>query len=276
MEIQVRAYAELVDLIDRPEVEVPFGRPRSVKDLLSSIGIPRCELGLLLVDGEAVGLDHLLTGGERVAAYPPFHRLAVDDAMSLWPDPPEPRRFVLDVHLGTLARRLRLLGFDCWYRTDADDDELAAVADAEQRILLSRDRQLLVRRTVIHGYCPRADDPEEQLAEVVVRYGLAVRAAPLTRCVRCNGALVPVDKAEVVDELPPRTRLAFDTYARCVGCGQVYWPGAHTPAIDAILADVAAAAEASDAGVDAGSPSPSRGTAVDDAGSDRPDRDDRD
>jgi uncharacterized protein len=239
VEIEVRAYAELVDLVDRAESEVPFGRPRSVKDLLSSIGLPRCELGLVLVDGEAVALDHLLTGGERVAAYPPFHQLTPDAGASLWPEPPEPRRFVLDVHLGTLARRLRLLGFDSWYRTHADDDELAAVADSQARILLSRDRQLLLRRTVVHGYCPRADDPEEQLAEVVERYGLADRAMPLTRCVRCNGELLAVDKAEVLAELPPRTRQAFDTFVRCASCRQVYWPGAHTPAIEAILGGVA-------------------------------------
>jgi len=239
VEIQVRAYAELVDLVDQPESAVPFGRPRSVKDLLSSIGIPRCELGLVLVDGEAVTLDRLLKGGERVAAYPPFHQLALDAATSLWPEPPEPRRFVLDVHLGTLARRLRLLGFDSWYGTHADDDELAAVAEAQQRILLSRDRQLLMRRTVVHGYCPRADAPEEQLAEVVVRYGLADRAVPLTRCVRCNGELRPVDKADVLDELPPRTRQSFDTFVQCTSCHQVYWPGAHKPAIGEILAEVA-------------------------------------
>jgi uncharacterized protein len=238
VEIQVRAYAELVDLVDRAESEVPFGRPRSVKDLLSSIGLPRCELGLILVDGEAVALDHLLTGGERVAAYPPFHQLTPDAGTSLWPEPPDPRRFVLDVHLGTLARRLRLLGFDSWYRTHAADDELAAVAEAEGRILLSRDRQLLLRRTVVHGYCPRADDPDEQLAEVVERYGLTDRAMPLTRCVRCNGELLAVDKAEVLAELPPRTRLAFDTFVRCTSCRQVYWPGAHAPAIEAILGGV--------------------------------------
>lgn len=239
MEIQVRAYAELVDLVDRAESEVPFGRPRSVKDLLSSIGLPRCELGLVLVDGEPVALDRLLTGGERVAAYPPFHQLTPDPGASLWPEPPEPRRFVLDVHLGTLARRLRLLGFDSWYRTYADDDELAEVAHTQRRILLSRDRQLLLRRTVVHGYCPRADDPDQQLAEVVERYGLADRATPLTRCVRCNGELVAVDKAEVLAELPPRTRQAFDTFVRCVSCRQVFWPGAHTPAIEAILGAVA-------------------------------------
>jgi uncharacterized protein len=235
--IRVRAYAELVDLAGDAELEVPFGRPRSVKDLVESVGIPHPEVALLLVDGREVGFGHLLTGGERVAVYPPFHDL--EPTASLWPEPPEPRRFVLDVHLGTLARRLRLLGFDAWYRTHADDAELAEVAVCEGRILLTRDLQLLMRRAIVHGYCPRSDDPEEQALEVTRRYDLARRRAPLTRCVRCNGTLVEVAKAEVADELPARTRAAFDRFARCVTCGQVYWPGSHLAAIDGFLDRIA-------------------------------------
>jgi uncharacterized protein len=239
MHIQVRAYAELVDLAGARELEVPFGTPRSIKDLVESIGIPHCEIGVLLADGRGVGFDHRLVGGERVSVYPPFHSVALDAAQTLWPEPPEPRRFVLDVHLGTLARRLRLLGFDSWYRTDTDDDELAEVASAHNRILLTRDRQLLMRRSVVHGYCPRADDPDDQLLEVAHRYDLGGRRAPLTRCARCNGLLAAVAKAEVVDELPRRTREAFDTFARCRACGHVYWSGSHTDAIETILARVA-------------------------------------
>lgn len=237
--ITLRAYAELVDLLDEAEVEVPVGAPRSVKDLVEAVGIPHPEIALLVVDDEPVGFDHRLTGGERVAAYPPFHDLAVEPSVSLWPDPPEPRRFVLDVHLGTLARRLRLLGFDSWYANDADDTLLARVAVTEGRILLTRDRGLLMRRSIVHGYCPRSDHPEEQAIEVARRYGLASRQAPLSRCVQCNGELEAVDKAEVVDDLPPRTRVEFDRFARCRACGQVYWPGSHVDAVDAFLTRVA-------------------------------------
>ena len=235
----MRAYAELADLVEASELDVPFGRPRSVKDLVESVGIPHPEIGLLLVDGEAVDFDCLLTGGERVAAYPPFCELVPGSDAYLWPPPPEPRRFVLDVHLGTLARRLRLLGFDSWYRTDTDDAELARVAVDEQRILLTRDRELLMRRVIRHGYCPRSDDPDEQALEVVRRYGLAERRATLSRCVRCNGELTTVNKAEVEAQLPPRTRRAFDTFARCRDCGQLYWPGSHVEAVNGFLERVA-------------------------------------
>lgn len=237
----MRAYAELVDLLDAAEIEVPFGGPRSVKDLVESVGIPHPEVALLVVDGEPVGFGHLLTGGERVAVYPPFHDLPVDPADSLWPAPPEPRRFVLDVHLGTLARRLRLLGFDSWYRTEADDAELADVAVAQRRILLTRDRGLLMRRIVTHGYLVRSDDPDTQAVEVVRRFGLGASLAPFTRCATCNGELEPVAKAEVADRLEPATRANHDAFARCADCGQVYWHGSHRPALEAFVARVRAA-----------------------------------
>ncbi len=236
--IVLRAYAELVDFLDAPEVELPIGGPRSVKDLVEAAGIPHPEVGLLLVDGRRVGFDHLLTGGERVAAYPPFHGL--DPVGGLWPSPPEPRRFVLDVHLGTLTRRLRLLGFDAWYRTDADDALLADVAVGQERILLTRDRGLLMRRTITHGYCPRSQDPDEQAVEVARRYSLAPRRAPLTRCVRCNGLLHRAHAAQVWDELEPGTRAAFDRFSRCGGCGQVYWPGSHLDAVEGFLTRIEA------------------------------------
>lgn len=239
MSIRVHTDADLAGLVGADEVEVePTGR-RSVKDLVESVGIPHPEIGLLLVDGSQVGLDHQIHDGERVEVYPPHHDRVDAAAASLWPDPPDPRRFVLDVHLGTLARRLRLLGFDSWYRNDTDDATLAAIAVDDGRILLTRDRKLLMRRELIHGYAPRSDDPDTQAVEVVRRYGLAERRAPLTRCPRCNGELTPVTKAEVIDQLPPRTRREFDTFARCGRCGQVYWPGSHLDAIDRFLDRVA-------------------------------------
>lgn len=152
---------------------VPAAAPRSVRDLVESLGVPHVEIGAVLVDGEAVDLDRLVTSGTRVAVYPPIHDLA--PARAVWPEPPDPRRFVADVHLGTLARLLRLLGFDTWYAPDADDQALTERAVGEERILLSRDRELLMRRVIVHGYCPRSHDPDEQLEEIITRYALANR-----------------------------------------------------------------------------------------------------
>lgn len=235
MRIHLRVHGELADLAGGRDHDVPATAPRSVKDLVEAAGVPHPEVDVVLVDGVPVGFDHQVTGGEHVEVHPPGGTIDVPPPQRLWPDPPTPRRFVLDVHLGTLTRRLRLLGFDCWYRTDADDPELADVAVTQGRILLTRDRQLLMRRDVRHGYVPRDDEPDVQLTEVVDRYGLADRAAPLTRCIPCNGRLEPVAAAEVWHLLPARTREEFDTFVACVSCGKVYWPGSHLDRIAGIL-----------------------------------------
>lgn len=236
----VRLYADLVDLTGAEEVEVPVGEPRSVKDLIESVGVPHPEIALILVGGQPVGFDHLVEGGERVAVYPPFRSLDLAGVPTVAPPPAEPR-FVLDVHLGTLARRLRLLGFDVWYRSDADDEELARVSVEEERILLTRDRGLLMRRAITHGYTPRSNDPELQVIEVVRRFGLAARIEPFSRCIRCNGRLAPVTKDEVRDVLPPRTRKEHDRFVRCEECRQVYWPGSHKDALTGVVDTVRAA-----------------------------------
>jgi uncharacterized protein with PIN domain len=231
--VTLRIYGDLRDFVDSDSdgcVQVPIGAPRSAKDVVESAGVPHPEIDLLLVDGTSVGFDHLIRGGERVAVYPAFH--AIDIAVTSLVRPPTPTpHFVCDVHLGTLTRRLRLLGFDTWYRSDTDDDELADVAVSEQRILLTRDRGLLMRRVIVHGYCPRSDDADVQAIEVLRRFDLAGDVAPLSRCARCNGLLSPVDRDAVLDRLPPRTRTEHHQFARCERCGQVYWPGSHTTRI---------------------------------------------
>lgn len=237
--VEVRCYGDLADLAGARVVEVPVGEPRSVKDLVESVGVPHPEVGLWVVDGTPVGDDHRLAGGERVAVYPPFTVLDVRDLPGARPVPADPR-FLLDVHLGALARRLRLLGFDARWQREATDAWLAGAAVADARVLLTRDRELLMRREVRWGYCPRADDPDAQAEEVVMRFDLADRLAPFTRCPRCNGRLHRVDKAEVAARLPPRTRAAFEEFARCDACGQVYWKGAHHARLEGFLARVGA------------------------------------
>ncbi|MFP4149594.1 MAG: Mut7-C RNAse domain-containing protein [Nitriliruptoraceae bacterium] len=235
----IRLYGDLSELAGEVEVAVPIAAPRSVKDAVESCGVPHPEVGLLVVDSRPVGFDHRLEGGERVAVFPPFRSIEVAAITTVEPAPVAPR-FVLDVHLGTLTRRLRVLGFDCWYRTEVDDDQLAEVAVAEERILLTRDRGLLMRRVISHGYCPRSDDPDTQALEIVRRYRLCTQLAPWTRCVRCNGRLERVARQEVLDELPPRTRTAYDTFARCTSCRQVYWPGSHVEAMRGFLTRIEA------------------------------------
>jgi uncharacterized protein len=136
-------------------------------------------------------------------------------------------RFVLDAHLGKLAGYLRLLGFDTLYRNDYDDATLARISSDEHRILLTRDRGLLKRSMVTHGYYVRETDPQRQAIEVLRRFDLHRSIMPFHRCIRCNGVLRAADKSAIRAALPPRTSEYYDEFRVCDHCGKIYWKGSH-------------------------------------------------
>lgn len=229
--VEVRAYAELNEFL-APEsrgvtVRRPFRTHQTVKDVVEAMGIPHTEVDLILVDGNAVDFAHRPNVGDRIAVYPMFEALDIEDTARLRPVPLRDPRFLVDVNLGRLARWLRVLGFDVWWSSDADDQTLADISRDEHRILLTRDRGLLKRRAITHGLFVHAEHAEEQTLEVIRRLDLRRRLAPLTRCVRCNGRLASVSKDEVIEDLEPLTREYYDEFSRCAECGRIYWAGSH-------------------------------------------------
>ena len=136
-------------------------------------------------------------------------------------------RFILDTHLGKLACYLRMMGFDAQYQNNLDDKSLAGLAAAENRILLTRDRRLLMRKIVAQGYCLRSQDPAEQIVEVIHRFALASLLQPFKRCLVCNYMLAPVGKDAVDERLEPLTRLYYQEYKICAKCNRIYWKGSH-------------------------------------------------
>lgn len=204
-----------------------FDRRASVKDMIESLGVPHAEVAGIFINGVPVGFRHIVGDGERIDVYPSS---GIPDAaveVLLRPPLPDVLRFVLDSQLGTLARYLRLYGFDALYRNDYADAEVAAISAEQERILLTRDRGVLKRRIVVHGYFVRHDQPREQLVEVVDRFDLVDRARPFTRCARCNGLLQDVSKEAVLHRLEPLTRKHFTVFRQCTDCGKVYWRGSH-------------------------------------------------
>jgi len=162
----------------------------------------------------------------------------VSPLVRLYPRPLREPRFVLDVHLGRLARTLRLLGFDAVWRNDTTDDELAAISADDERTLLTRDRGLLKRAKVTHGHLVRETDRRRQVVEVLRQFDLFGAITPFGRCLRCNGVLEPVAKAEVEHRLPPRTRREYADFRTCPGCGRVYWKGSHYDRLAALVEDL--------------------------------------
>ena len=241
--VDVRAYAELNDFLGSESRGLTMRRPcrshQTVKDVLEAMGIPHTEVDLIVVNGNPVGFEHRPATGDRIAVYPMFEALDIGSTGQLRPVPLRDPRFVIDVNLGRLARWLRVLGFDVWWSSDADDQMLADISLDQQRILLTRDRGMLKRRAITHGLFVHSEQPKQQTLEVMRRLDLRRRVAPLTRCVRCNGRLDAVAKEEVMGRLEPLTRRYYDEFSRCADCGQIYWPGTHfarlTSLVDELL-----------------------------------------
>ncbi len=225
-----RYYAGLNDFLPpaRRFVSFPhnFELPASVKDMVESMGVPHTEIDLILLNGKPVDFSHAVEDGDRISVYPPFKSLDTRPLLQLR-TPPHDHRFVLDTHLGRLARYLRMLGFDAAYETDCEDKELSRISHDEERILLTRDRGLLKRGEIVHGYFIRSTEPEQQVIEVLERYDLFSAVSPFRRCIRCNVPLNDVSKQSVLDRLQTKTSHCYDEFRICPACKRIYWAGSH-------------------------------------------------
>lgn len=228
---EFRFYEELNDFLPpaqrRRTIVYRFSGSPGIKDPIEALGVPHAEVELIVVNGESVGFEYRLGHGDRVAVYPMFEALDVTPVVRLRQRPLRDTAFVLDVNLGKLARRLRMLGFDALYRNDYDDHEVIDISVRTGRIILTRDRRLLYPKIVTHGYWLRSGDPGAQVREVLRRFDLKDRIVPFRRCLECNGVVEAVDKAAVRDLLEPLTRRYYDEFYRCRDCGRIYWKGSH-------------------------------------------------
>src|SRR3954470_118280 len=209
---------------ERRAVEV--GETDTAGDVVQSLGIPLTEVGELLLDGRP------LDRATRRRA--PVGTAGLLQVRTRERPQPQNGRFLLDVHLAALARRMRLLGLDVAYEPDADDGRLARWAAREDRVLLTRDRGLLLRTLVPDGALIVHDDVSDQLDDVLDRFRPAL--APWTRCLVCGSPLSSVAAEEVAGKLELGTVRTYREFSRCTGCGRVYWRGAHSRRLEAIVA----------------------------------------
>jgi uncharacterized protein with PIN domain len=140
-------------------------------------------------------------------------------------------RFVADVMIGKLARRLRMLGFDVVYSNSLSDDDVVRIAEAEQRIILTRDTGLAARRIKVPLLLVASDHYEEQVRQVLTEFHLT-EFKIFSRCIECNTLLRDADKEDVFERIPPYIYLTQKRFAECPSCKRVYWRGTH---VDAML-----------------------------------------
>jgi uncharacterized protein with PIN domain len=222
---------ELNDFLPHNRKNIPlsleFEDHQSLKHLIESLGVPHTEFGQVCANGQPGNPANRMHEGDQVTVYP------ADTPLEGEP------YFILDNHLGQLATYLRMLGFDCLYRNDYQDDELSRVSSQEGRVLLTRDRRLLMRKMITHGYCLHQTDSRQQVVEVLRRFKLFGQVRPFQRCLRCNSPLHEVSKQDIIDRLEPLTKLYFEEFRICPSCKQVYWKGSHYSHMLEMIAEIA-------------------------------------
>ena len=231
IKLRMRFYEELNDFLPLEKKKVAFEHAvtekSSIKDVIESLGVPHTEVDLILVNQQSVNFNYQIQEGDNVSVYPVFESFNISNVTRLRPKPLRVMRFILDVHLGKLAKYLRLLGFDVAYDNQLLDEVIVSRSNEENRIVLTRDVGLLKHKKITRGYWVRQTNSGYQVKEVLNRFDLYQLSKPFSRCIECNGLLETVNKDEVAQSLPPLTIKYYVNFVRCKQCKRIYWEGTH-------------------------------------------------
>lgn len=202
-------------------------RKCSVKDIVESFGIPHTEVGSLLKQGKELSFDYFPSHGDCIAVKKIIPPVNVKTKTKLRPFKYNEIKFIADVNIGKAAVLLRALGFDTLWEDRLEDKVIANIAETEKRIVVTRDIDLLKRKSIDYGMFVDSMEPFEQTRLVVERFGLNPPYNLFSRCTRCNGVLKSVEKEDIIERLLPKTKLYYNTFFICPGCQKIYWEGSH-------------------------------------------------
>ncbi len=240
--IHLRFYEELSDLLPEGKRKKRFehkffGNP-SVKDIIESLGIPHSEVDMILVNGKPVNFSYIIKSGDDVSVYPEFESLDISGVQHLREEPLRIPKFVLDVHLGKLARYLRMLGFDSVYKNNYTEGEIIKISLNEKRTILTKDKEILKRKEITHGCYVRSIYPKIQLKEIVERFDLKRSIKEFSRCMECNTVLKPAEKVKFTGSLPQKVKEFQNEFYICEGCNKIYWSGSHYERMKKIISEI--------------------------------------
>lgn len=226
-----RFYEELNDFLPEEKRKIRFaydftGIP-SVKDIIEALGVPHTEVDLILVNGISVNFSFRINDNDDISVYPVFETFDITLVQHLRPEPLRNPAFILDVHLGSLAKYMRMTGLDAFYNNSYNADEIVDISLRQNRAILTSDRKILKRNDVTHGYWVRNKNTTEQLREIIMHFHLEGKLNPFIRCIMCNQLLLEIKKEEVINEIPPKVNLWAEEFKKCPACGKVYWKGSH-------------------------------------------------
>lgn len=229
--VYLRFYEELNDFLSEEKKKKRFAHQfidrTSVKDLIESIGVPHTEVDLILVNGKSVNFKYLINDEDDISVYPVFESFNISNVQHLRPKPLRKPKFIADVHLGRLARYLRMMGFDVSYENNFDDDEIVRISLKEKRAILTKDKGILKRNEVTRGYWIRSTKVEEQVKEILDRFSLQNEIKEFSRCIECNELLKSIKKEIIINQLPPKVAQSQNEFMHCPSCKKTYWKGTH-------------------------------------------------
>ncbi|MBT8377972.1 MAG: Mut7-C ubiquitin/RNAse domain-containing protein [Ignavibacteria bacterium] len=229
--VTFRFYEELNDFLPKEKKKRRFIHNYidrvSVKDVIESLGVPHTEVDLILLNGNSVGFDYLINNDDDLSVYPVFESLDISDVQHLRATPLRKPKFVADVHLGRLTKYLRMMGFNVSYKNNFNDDEIVGISLDEKRAILTKDRGILKRNEVTHGYWVRSTKVKEQTVEILKRFDLKKQIKEFSRCIECNQLLILVQKEKIADELPTKVAQSQNKFYRCPSCKKLFWKGTH-------------------------------------------------
>ncbi|MGQ9855936.1 MAG: Mut7-C RNAse domain-containing protein [Fervidobacterium sp.] len=223
--ISIRFFGSLIDLSKSRIIELEPGVNQTIKDCIERLGVPHTEVYFITLNGMFVKFNKIVEDGEEYFVYPDCD-LEIPEEYILTPKYIGEPKFILDIHLGGLARYLRMLGIYADFGV-IEDEKIIEKATNEDLIILTKDRIMLKNSEVKYGYIVRSDNPKQQLIEVSRRYKLKNRFNPFTRCIVCNGRLLPIEKSKIIDKIPEKVKELYDEFAICSECEKVYWGGTH-------------------------------------------------
>ncbi|MEA3475356.1 MAG: Mut7-C RNAse domain-containing protein [Candidatus Cloacimonadota bacterium] len=229
--VHLRFYEELNDFLPLEKRKIRFSHSfknnPSIKDMIESLGIPHTQVDFILSNNNAVDFNYIVQNGDEISVYPVFESLDIQNISKLRPTPLRQIKFIADVHLGKLARYLRMLGFDTLYQNNYTPNQILKISKLEKRIILTKSRELLKRKEVTHGYCITESNLEIRLKRVLNRFNLYDSIIPFSRCMICNTNLESVSKEKIIDRIPKKVKEWQKEFKICPNCNKIYWKGTH-------------------------------------------------
>jgi len=142
--------------------------------------------------------------------------------------------------LGTIAKKLRIFGFDCKYHNTMNDNDLILAAKKENRIIITRDSRLAANAVQSHITTIEleTDTEKEQLVEIAHKINLEKFSIDYSRCSLCNGMLEQVEKYAIIEKIPPRIAESVEKFWQCKDCNHIYWVGTHIRNLEKLIAEI--------------------------------------